>query len=285
MKNQIVKKIFVSLSFLVSAYSLSQTKIDNLVKDAADLYKAENFTGVLRMLENEDTDDYRIEYLRIISKYELLKDYRKALSSAKSEAENYVQKNGSKNSKYTSNVKDIVQKLDLGRKVESVYESEQETSSNLLNSKIQFPPITFADDYPDFRRWNNKLIKIGSPDYSFSENPKQLSEIINSYQRKYNEDFFKGKANFCFYYEIAYDNPSKKGKRLMIDMRTGKVFDVPEAGNRCSNYESEETEFDFKSNFYTVKSCEGGTDEFQLSYLWSESNKRFELVGKKLLQR
>lgn len=282
MNNQMAKKIFVSLSVLISAYTLSQTRIDNVVKDAADLYKAENYTGVLRMLENEESNDYRIEYLRIIAKYELLKDYRQVINSAKSEAEIYIQKNGSKNSKYTSNVKDIVQNLDFSAAPESFYDQEQETTTTFLDSKILFPAITFSDEFSEFKRWNNKLIRIGSPVYSLAENPKELSEIMNAYERKYSESFFKGKANFSFYYEIGYESPSKKGKRLMLDMRSGKVFDVPEAGNRCSNYDSEAAEFDFNSNFYTVKSCEGGTDEYQLGYLWSESNKRFELVEKEL---
>lgn len=272
------KKLILGGMLLFSACAIAQTRTDNLVKDAADLYRAQNYSGVLRLLENEDSTDYRINYLQIIAKYELLKDYRSVIENARAEAQDYVRRFGSKNSKYTADIKNIASNLDFGAPVATV-----ESAKTVAVEEEKFPPITFATDYPDFQKFNHKLIQIGSPDYSLAENPKELSEKMNAYFQRYGENFFKGKANFCLYYEIGYENVSKKGKRLMLDMRTGKVYDVPDAGNRCTDYDSDEKEFDNDSNYYIVKSCEGGQDEYELTYAWSEDSKKFNLVEKKLI--
>lgn len=274
--NSVVRKLFVGFLLAFSVLLTAQTRTDNLVKDAADLYRAQNYGGVLRLLENEDATDYRVNYLQIIAKYELLKDYREIIEDAKNEAQEYIRKFGNKNVKYTSDVKTIANNLDLTLPVQplAMNETPQTTNENI------FPPITFANDFPDFYRYNAKLIRIGSPDYSLAENPKELSELLNDYQKKYYENFFKGTANFCYYYEIAYVNPSKKGKRLMLDKRSGEVYDVPEAGSNCDYYDSEIKEFDFKSNTYIIKNCIEG-NEFKVTYLWNESNKEFELIENK----
>lgn len=278
-KNSLLKKLFFTSLLAFSFAATAQTRTDNLVKDAADLYKAQNYGGVLRLLENEDSSDYRVNYLRIIAKYELLKDYREVIENAKNEAQEYIRKFGNKNGKYTSDVRTIANNLDLNQPQQQVALAESQPTL----SDHEFPPISFADDFPDFYRYNAKLIRIGSPDYSLANNPKELSEIMSDYQKNYGENFFKGVANFSYYYEIGYADPSKRRKRLMLDMRSGKVYDVPEAGSNCNYYDAEKKEFDLKSNTYIVSNCIGD-NERQAVYLWNERDKKFDLIENRLIK-
>lgn len=277
-RSSLLKKIFLSNLLIFSVAVMAQTRTDNLVKDAADLYKTQNYGGVLRLLENEDSSDYRVNYLRIIAKYELLKDYRVVIENAKNEAQEYIRRFGNKNGKYTSDVKTIANNLDLNQPVQQVVVNESQSTV----SEHEFPPISFANDFPDFYRYNSKLIRIGSPDYSLADDPKELSQLMSDYQKNYGENFFKGKANFSYYYEIGYADPSKRGKRLMLDMRSGKVYDIPEAGSNCNYYDPEKKEFDFKSNTYIISNCIGDSER-QATYIWNESDKKFDLIENKLV--
>ena len=69
----------------------------------------------------------------------------------------------------------------------------------------------------------------------------------------------------------------------MLDMRSGKVYDVPEAGSNCNYYDAEKKEFDFKSNTYIVSNCIGD-NERQAVYLWNERDKKFDLIENRLIK-
>ncbi|MFC6269444.1 hypothetical protein [Frigoriflavimonas asaccharolytica] len=258
--------------FIISITSFSQTLTDKIVQSAANNIKSEDYQTALTILSEADQNDYRVSYMQIISRFSLLKNLQ---DKTNAEASKYISKFGNKNSNYTKSVSQILSNINnTTTKIPTVDEVNAEPLS-----VSPFVPIKYGSDVADFIWLGKKSKKLFiSPNYAIIKNPKSISEFLGSYENNNGMSFFKGKINFCHFYEINSENIDGTGQRKMLDLRNGQIYDVPAKILKCAN--NEDQEFENNSNVYIIKKCEDGKNG-EYVYEWDEYFKYFNLVKSK----
>lgn len=267
-------KKFLQVSFLIISVSIfSQTLTDKIVQSAANNIKSEDYATALSILSEADQNDYRVSYMQIISRFSILKNLQ---DKTNAEASKYISKFGNKNSTYTKSVSQILLSLNTNTsKSEKVPDPDEIESSEPITAS-PFVPIKYGSDVADFEWLSKKSKKLFSaPNYALIKNPKAISEFLQAFDKNNGTSFFKGKVNFCYFYEINTENANGTGQRKMLDLRNGQMYDVPGKNIKCSN--DEEEEFVNNSNVYIIKKCEDGNNKDYL-YNWDEYSKSFNLI-------
>lgn len=269
-----MKKILLSILLLTSLLLFSQTPTDKLVQNAANYIKSENYSGALSILKEADQNDYRVSYMQIISRYAILQVLQET-TNAQSSA--YISKYGNKNAGYTRTVSTILKRLNGAVEEfapdymdEPAYIVPEPTVVNL------FSPIKYGSETEDFVWLAKKTKKLfTTPNYALINNPKEISEFLKRYEDYNSEDFFQGVINFCHFYEINSENKDGTGKRKMLDLRNGQMYDVPAKNLACATQDL--VEFVNNSNIYILNKCDDGKSVTN-TYSWDEKSKKFSLI-------
>lgn len=269
-----MKKILLSILLLTSLLLFSQTPTDKLVQNAANYIKSENYSGALSMLKEADQNDYRVSYMQIISRYAVLQALQETTNAQSS---SYISKYGNKNAVYTNTVSTILKRLnEVVEMVAPVYNDEPEYIVPEKTVVNLFSPIKYGSETEDFVWLGKKTKKLfTTPNYALIKNPKEISEFLKGYEDAHSEDFFQGVINFCHFYEINSENKDGTGKRKMLDLRNGQMYDVPAKNLACATEDL--VEFANNSNIYFLNKCDEGK-AVTTTYSWDEKSKKFNLI-------